>query len=240
MQGASVRQRCQLCGSRCPPAGRGRALGLVRAPSTRGFTLLELLVVMVVIGLLVGLLCPALWAAREKSRVTKVKAELRQIDFALEMYFVDQHGYPPVRVSCNTSDRDHWCQLPPELAQGGYLPGGGSDGMSCGLEDPFNRGRTYKYAAIGPYLLNGARQDENFAMFVPDDFPACQSPDGRYRSDTEAPLAWVAWSLGPRQSLRKALNARAPMPAFTWYRKAGDDGVIARIKPREGSAVQTP
>lgn len=205
-----------------------------------GFTLVELLVVVGIIGLLIALLAPALSPAREKARVTKALVELRQIGLALEMYFQDQRRYPPVRVSCNTSERDHWCQLPPELAEGDYLPGGGRGGMSCGMEDPFNRGRTYKYATIGPYLLNGSPQEENFAMFVPDDFPACQSDDGRYREDAEVSLDWVVWSLGPRQSREKALNARAPIPAFTWYRETGDHGVIARIKPRGRDAFQTP
>ena len=208
--------------------------------SKRGFTILELLVVLAIIGLLAGLLLPALSAAREKARVAKVNVELRQIEVALEMYFEDHERYPPVRVSCNTSERDHWCQLPPELVQGGYLSGGGRNGMSCGMEDPFNPGHTYKYAAIGPYLLNGSLQDENFAMFLPEDFPTCQSPNGNYQDDAQVPLAWVVWSLGPRQSLSKALHARSPVPGFTWYRGSGDNGVIARIKPKEGSSFQTP
>ncbi len=206
----------------------------------RGFTLFELLVVLAIVGLLAGLLVPALSAAREKARVAKVKVELRQIELALELYFDSHACYPSVRVSCNSSERDHWCQLPPELVQGGYLPGSSKKGVSSAMEDPFNPGHTYKYAAIGPYLLNGSRQDENFAMFIPDDFPACQSQNGRYWDDTQAPLAWVVWSLGPRQSRNKALHARAPVPGFTWYRGVGDDGVIARIKPKEGSAFQTP
>ena len=206
----------------------------------QGFTLIELLVVLAIIGLLAGLVLPALSAAREKSKVTKVRVELRQIELALEMYYEDHKCYPPVRVACNTSERDHWCQLPPELVQGEYLPGGGRDGMSSAMEDPFNPGHTYKYAAIGPYLLNGALQDEYFPMFLPDDFPTCQSQNGRYRDDAGAPLAWVVWSLGPRQSRDKALNARAPVPGFTWYRGSGDNGVIARIKPKDGSSFQTP
>jgi len=203
-----------------------------------GFSLVELLVVTAIIGLLVGLLVPLLSTVREKTKVAKVTMELRQIEIALEMYYVDHRCYPPIRVSCNTSERDHWCQLPPELAEGGYLPAGGGE-MSCTMQDPFNPGHTYKYASIGPYILNGSLQDEHFALFLPDDFPACQSQSGRYRDDVQAPLAWVVWSLGPRPSRDKALNPRAPLPAFTWYRRTGDNGVIARIKPKEGGSFQT-
>ncbi|MFO7534120.1 MAG: type II secretion system protein [Kiritimatiellia bacterium] len=206
----------------------------------RGFSLLELIVVMAVVGLLASLTLPTLVAAREKARVAKVKVELRQIELALESYYESHACYPPVRVSCNSSERDHWCQLPPELAQGGFLSGSLKKGLSSALEDPFNPGHTYKYAAIGPYSLNGARQEEYFALFLPDDFPFCQSQNGRYHDQAQAPLAWVVWSLGPRQSRKKALHARAPVSGFTWYRGVGDDGVIARIKPKEGSAYQTP
>lgn len=222
---------------------RGRVVsGLSSARTLRdqGFTLIELLVVLAIIGLLAGLILPALSAAREKAKVAKVMVELRQLEVALEMYYEDHERYPPVRVSCNSSERDHWCQLPPELVEGAYVPGGGRDGMSSSMQDPFNPGHTYKYAAIGPYLLNGAPQSENFAMFLPNDFPTCQSQNGRYRDDAAAPLAWVVWSLGPRQNRDKALNARAPIPGFTWYRGSGDNGVIARIKPKDGSSFQTP
>jgi prepilin-type N-terminal cleavage/methylation domain-containing protein len=206
----------------------------------RGFTLVELLVVLAIIGLLASLIFPALSTAVEKGKVAKVMTELRQLELALEMYYQDYETYPPVRVSCNTSELDHWCQLPPELVEGGYLPGGGTEGMSSSMQDPFNPGHTYKYAAIGPYLLNESLQNENFAMFIPDDFPVCQTMSGSYRDDEDAPLEWVVWSLGPRQSRDKALHARAPIPGFTWYKQARDNGVIARIKPKEDGSFQTP
>lgn len=227
----------------CP--GGGAAWGSAGAtPSRRraysAFTLVELLVVLAIVALLAALLLPALSAARERARVAKVIVELHQAGLALEMYAGDTRRYPPVRVSCNTSERDEWCQLPPELVTGGYLPAGRRRGVSSAMEDPFNPGHTYKYAAVGPYLLNGALQEENFGVFLPDDFPACRSRTGSYRDDPDAPLAWVVWSLGPRHSREKALNALAPVPAFTWYRGRGDNGVIARIQPKAGSSFQTP
>ena len=52
----------------------------------RGFTLTELLVVISIIGLLMGMLLPAVSRAREQAKVTVVNAELRQIGIALDMY----------------------------------------------------------------------------------------------------------------------------------------------------------
>lgn len=220
----------------CQPDGVGCRVAAERC----AFTLIELLTVVAIVGLLAALLLPALSAAREKAKAAKVITELHQIELALEMYAEEYGHYPPVRVSCNTSERDHWCQLPPELVEGRYLPSAGRNPMSSSMEDPFTPGHTYKYAAIGPYLLNGSPQEEPFAMYIPDDFPACRSPQGRYRDDPDAPLAWAVWSLGPRQNRDKALNPQAPLSALTWYRGSGDNGVIARIKARQGSSFQTP
>jgi prepilin-type N-terminal cleavage/methylation domain-containing protein/prepilin-type processing-associated H-X9-DG protein len=58
----------------------------LRAPS-RGFTLIEVLVVIAVIGLLVALLLPAVQQAREASRRIDCTSNLRQIGLAVHMYY---------------------------------------------------------------------------------------------------------------------------------------------------------
>ncbi len=206
---------------------------------TRGFTLVELLVVIALILVLCGFLVPVLGSAMEKGRVAKTCTELRQIEVALTLYYTDHQKYPPVRVSCNTAEREHWCELPSELVTSGYLPPGNKKGVSSMMEDPFNPGHTYKYVAPGLYYLNGSLQSDGFQVYVPDDFPSCQSASGRYHDSRESPLAWVVWSLGPRQSSAKALSGFAPLSARTWYCGRGDNGVIARIQPRDGASIQT-
>lgn len=204
-----------------------------------GFTLIELLVVLAVIALLCSLLMPAIASAMEKSRVAKTQVELRQIEVALTLYYTDHLKYPPVRMSCNTAEAEHWFELPKELVEERYLPPGNKKGVSTMMEDPFNPGHTYKYVAPGPQYLNGSLQDDEYMVYVPDDFPACKSASGSYRDSKNSPLAWAVWSLGPRQHKDKAFSSYSPVSGNTWYRGTGDNGVIALIRPRYGAAFQT-
>ena len=53
-------------------------------------------------------------------------------------------------------------------------------------------------------------------------------------------MRWVLWSLGPRPDSAKTQDAHAPIANRSWYRRAGDGGVIARMATREGMEFKTP
>src|SRR5229473_6613485 len=59
-----------------------------------GFTLLELLVVMVIIGLLAGFVAPRYFAQVGKSRVKAARAQIDALDKALEQYRLDTGRLP--------------------------------------------------------------------------------------------------------------------------------------------------
>jgi prepilin-type N-terminal cleavage/methylation domain-containing protein len=61
-----------------------------------GFTLLELLIVIVIIGILAVLIVPNLTQGPQRARDSQRKSDLRNVKTALETYFNDGNSYPNV------------------------------------------------------------------------------------------------------------------------------------------------
>ncbi len=59
-----------------------------------GFTLLEIMVVVVIIAILASLVAPKILGRIDDARVTKIKSDLNSIEAALDLYYLDNSIYP--------------------------------------------------------------------------------------------------------------------------------------------------
>lgn len=118
-----------------------------RPTRQRGFTLIEIMVVMVILGLLVAIVGPNIMGRGDQAKVTVAEAQLRQISSALDLYRMDNGHYPStqqglealVRKPSGTPEPRNW-------SSDGY--------MNSVPEDPW--GNEYQYVSPGsegPYDL---------------------------------------------------------------------------------------
>ncbi len=59
-----------------------------------GFTLIEIMVVVIIIGLLSTMILPNLFNQQDKAFVTKAKADVSKVGSALDLYRLDNFSYP--------------------------------------------------------------------------------------------------------------------------------------------------
>jgi len=66
-------------------------------PPQDGFSLIELMIVVVILGLLAGMLVPRIMDRPEEAKVTKAKTDMRTIESALRFYRLDNGRYPTTK-----------------------------------------------------------------------------------------------------------------------------------------------
>jgi prepilin-type N-terminal cleavage/methylation domain-containing protein len=97
---------------------------------SKGFTIIELLIVIAVIAILIGLTLPRFRGMQEEGNIAKAKGELRTLQTAAESYYIHNNNTYPTALSSLTS-------ATPNII-GSSLP-----------TDPFNGTSNYGYATDG-------------------------------------------------------------------------------------------
>lgn len=212
----------------------------------KGFTLVELLVVVSIIAVLAGILLPVMARARHKAKVVAVNSDLRQISLAIDLYCENNWGkHPPTKKSCG-SGWDHYT-LPPELARLGYLPEAEQGkNLSVGMEDLFNKGQTYKYQAVGELFMNGmyVGPDQKSELWVPTNFPHSRpeeevSKGDKWDDPKKSPVTWVLFSEGKDFDWWEMKLNKYPLPRVNWYSPKKKRGIITRVRLIDGTDIGT-
>lgn len=107
-----------------------------------GFSLIEIMVVIVIIGLLVSIVAPNVLDSAEEARVAKARADFKAIATALKIYRLDNYNYPTGEQGIEALvEKPSIDPIPGNYKKNGYL-----DDMPV---DPWNR--PYQYLSPAEY-----------------------------------------------------------------------------------------
>ena len=91
----------------------------------RGFTLIEIMVVMVILGILAGLIIPRVMGRPEEARRLKARMNMESLSTALSLYKLDNGSYPTTEQGLQALiEAPSVGQLPRAWRKGGYLDKG--------------------------------------------------------------------------------------------------------------------
>lgn len=130
----------------------------------RGFTLIELMVVIVILGILAGLIVPRIMGRPEEARRMKAKVQVESIETALKLYKLDNGNYPTTEQGLEALvQAPEVGQLARAWREGGYLEKGKVP------QDPW--GNEYVY------LCPGVHGDYDLTSYGADGEPGGEGKD---------------------------------------------------------------
>jgi general secretion pathway protein G len=135
----------------------------MRQSKNRGFTLLELMLVVVIIGLLAAIVAPALIGRGKEAKVQAVKAQIANFETALDLYKMDNDEYPSSEQGLQALRALPSGDPPANNWKGPYL-------KKAVPKDPW--GSDYQYTAPG------AVNTDNYDIISP-------GPDGKMGTDDD-------------------------------------------------------
>ena len=92
---------------------------------TRGFTLIELMVVVVILGILAGLIIPKIMGRPEEAKRLKARMQIEQLEQTLKLYCLDSGEYPTSEQGLIALvEKPATEPVPRRWREGGYLEKG--------------------------------------------------------------------------------------------------------------------
>jgi len=119
-----------------------------------GFTLLELMIVVIILGILATFLVPKIIHKPDEARIVKAKSDIKAIELSLKMYKLDNGNYPTTEQGLKALiEKPEEPPVPNNWKEGGYL-----DASSVPLDpwgnayiyrSPGDNGRDYEIISLG-------------------------------------------------------------------------------------------
>jgi type II secretion system protein G len=131
-----------------------------RHAGERGFTLIELMIVVAIIAILAGILVPNFVNARAQAQTSACESNLRAIATAMELYYADNQRYPDPGVvpdALNTAAVTYLNNTPRDPADAGTTP------AKYSFTQPTGDGQSYLIVCPGshaPSTLSKINKDD--------------------------------------------------------------------------------
>ncbi|MDV3239301.1 MAG: type II secretion system major pseudopilin GspG [Gammaproteobacteria bacterium] len=86
-----------------------------------GFTLIEVMVVVVILGILAAIVVPRIMDRPDEARITKARQDIRALESALNLYRLDNYTYPTTDQGLEALVQRPTSPEPPRWKEGGYV-----------------------------------------------------------------------------------------------------------------------
>ncbi len=120
----------------------------------KGFTLIEIMVVVIILGLLAGLVLPKILGREEEARISSAKVQIRNLESALDGFKLDNGFYPLTEQGLEALiKKPEVGRIPTRWKEGGYLKPARIPKDPWGRDfvyfSPGNQGREYEIISYG-------------------------------------------------------------------------------------------
>ncbi len=92
-----------------------------QANKQQGFTLIEVMVVVVILGILAAILVPKVMDRPDQARIIKARQDIRALEASLNLYRLDNYVYPTTDQGLEALVDKPSSPEPPNWKSGGYL-----------------------------------------------------------------------------------------------------------------------
>ena len=93
-----------------------------RPRSQRGFTLIEIMVVVVILGVLAAIIVPKFLGRPDEAKVTKAQVDIKSLEEALGLFKLDNGFYPSTEQGLKALvEKPEIGRIPEKFQAGGYL-----------------------------------------------------------------------------------------------------------------------
>ena len=131
----------------------------------KGFSLIELMVVIVILGLLATFLLPKIINRPDEARITKAKSDIKSIESALKLYKLDNGIYPTTEQGLQALiTKPETEPIPKNWKKGGYLDTNSLPkdpwGNSYIYRSPGENERDYEIISLGADGKEGGQDND--------------------------------------------------------------------------------